>query len=217
MDIAKVSAERRDGQGTRSSRRLRREGKLPGIIYGHQKEPAAVAVAGRDVANLLERGAHVVELQVNGKAEQVLIKDVQYDHLGLHPIHVDFARVDLTEQVRVSVPLAFRGTPAGTHEGGLFEQTLVDLEIECRVTEIPASIRVNVGELKLGEMIHVKDLELPAGVKAAGPPDAIVCSVRAKAAAEAEEAPVAAEGEPAQPEIIGRKEKEKDAEEEASS
>ena len=209
MQIAQLQADERHEGGTRAARRLRRSGKLPGIVYGHGETPQKVAVSAHDLGNLLHHGTHVVELLVDGAKRQVLIKDVQFGYLGTDPIHVDFTLVDLTERVRVSVPLDFRGTPVGTHEGGVFEHGLVDVEVECLVTEIPESLRVNVGAMKLGDMFHVGDLELPENVAAATPAEVIVCSVRAKAVAvaEAEEAE-AEEGASEEPEIIGRKKEE---------
>ena len=207
MDIATLQAEPRTGQGTRESRRLRRTGKLPGIIYGHGQTPQPVIVPAREISSLIEHGTHVVELKVAGEPKQVLIKEVQFDHLGDSVLHVDFALVDLNERIELSVPLEFKGTPVGTQEGGLLEMQLVDLEVECTVVQIPHSIRVNVAELKVGDNLHVSDLVLPAGVKAVTPADAIVASVRLKAA-EVESTDEAGEGEEGQePEIIGRKEK----------
>jgi large subunit ribosomal protein L25 len=208
MEIAKLQAQTREVGGTRAARRLRSQGKLPGIIYGHGETPESVAVSVEEFSYLLEHGKHVLELDLGGASRQVLIKDVQYDHLGDAPIHVDFARVDLTERVTVAVPLEFRGIPVGTHEGGVLDHSMVDLEVECLVTEIPDSIRVNVVDLKVGDFVHVRDVELPANMKAVSPADAIVCSVRAKTAAAVIEEEEVEEEAPEQPEIIGRKEKE---------
>jgi large subunit ribosomal protein L25 len=218
MQIATLQAEIRQAGGTRAAQRLRRTGKLPGVIYGHNEEPETVAVDAHDLSVLLEHGAHVLELDVGGSKKQVLIKDVQLDHLGSSPVHVDFARIDMDERVHVSVPIEFRGEPIGTHEGGLLEHSLVDLEIECRVLEIPESIRVNVSDLGVGQSLHVNQIEMPEGMKAVTPGDAIVCAVRMKAAAIAEEAEVVEEEEAGaeEPEIIGRKEKEEQEEESGS-
>ncbi|MHC4445364.1 MAG: 50S ribosomal protein L25 [Planctomycetota bacterium] len=211
MEIAKLHVETREAKGTRAARRLRREGKLPAVIYGHGEKPENVSVNIHDLSNLLEHGTHVAELDLAGSDRQVLIKDVQFDHLGQTPIHVDFTRVDLTEQVTVPVPLEFKGTPVGTHEGGALEHLMVDLEIKCQVTEIPESIRVNVTEMKLDDILHVRDIPLPENITAVSPPESIVCVVRARtAAAEAEEVEVEEEV-PEQPEIIGRKEKDEEA------
>lgn len=206
MQIANLSAEKRTGRGTRESRRLRKAGRLPAIVYGHGETPEQLTVNERDLSNLLQQGSHLVALDVAGHHHHVLIKDVQFDHLGISLMHVDFARVDLNERVTVSVPLEFRGTPAGIAAGGILDPVLVDIEIECVVTEIPDSIRVNVSHLNIGDVLHVREIELPENMTAALDGDLIVCSVHAKAAA-TEEVAVAAEGEATQPEIIGRREK----------
>ena len=217
MDIAQLKAETRQAIGSADARRLRQTGMLPAVLYGHGQQPENLVVTARELQSLIERKTHVLELLVGSGRQQVLIKDVQFDHLGTKPIHVDFARVSLTERVEVSVPLDYRGTPAGVTEGGVFDAAAVDIEIECVVTEIPESIRVNVADLKIGDFLHVKDLVLPEGVQAVTPGETIVCSVRAKA--EEEEVVAAAEGEegPAEPEIIGRKEKAAEEEEEPES
>jgi large subunit ribosomal protein L25 len=209
MDIAKLQVETRQPHGTREARRLRRGGKLPGIIYGHGQAPEHIVMGIRDLGTVLESKTHLVELRVNEATQQALIKEVQWDHLGIKPIHVDFSRVDLNERVTVSVPLEFRGTPIGVQEGGMLDHDRMEIELECLVTEIPASLRVNVANLKLGDSLHVRDVELPANAKAITPAEALVASVRAKVA-ETEVAP-AGEGEAVVPEIIGRKEKEEAA------
>lgn len=217
MEIAQLKAETRQPRGTAEARRLRKAGKLPAILYGHGQEPESLAVSLHDLKNLLEHKTHVLELVIGGSRQQALIKEVQFDHLGDTPVHVDFARVSLTERVVVSVPLEFRGTALGVAEGGILDTALVDLEIECVVTQIPESIRVNVADLKIGDFLHVKDLVLPQDVRAITPAETIVCTVRAKAAEE-EVAPAAvAEEGPTEPEIIGRKEKEAEEEEESES
>jgi large subunit ribosomal protein L25 len=212
MEKAQLKAEKREACGTREARRVRRDGKLPAIIYGHGESPEAVAVSAEDFNYLLTHGTHLIELDLEGSARQVLIKDVQFDHLWEKPIHVDFSRVDLTERVTVSVPLEFKGTPEGAHEGGVLDHTLVDLEVECQVNEIPENILVNVSSMKLGDTLHVGDLELPANMTAVTPEDSIVCSIRHKLAASEEEGEAVAEGEAEGPEIIGEKKEQEESE-----
>ncbi|HOB73624.1 MAG TPA: 50S ribosomal protein L25 [Phycisphaerae bacterium] len=206
MDMTTLQAERREAGGSRAAARLRRTGKIPGIVYGHGEGPVTVAVSTRELAGAIKHGQHLVQLNLDGQTRHVLIKDVQYDHLASTPVHVDFMRVDMHQRVTVTVPLEFKGVPVGTNEGGIFESPMADIEIECAVTDIPEMIRVNVADLKLGDAIHVRDLQLPPNVTAQAAPDAIVCAVRAKEAEEAVEA--AEEGaEAAEPEIISRREK----------
>ena len=209
MEIAKLQGETRKIGGSREASRLRRQNKLPGVVYGHGLAPENVAVPRREFEIITEHGAHVLELEIGGARSAVLIKAMQFDCIGTTPTHVDFMRVDLNERVKVSVPLEFRGTPVGTAEGGVFQENMVDIEVEVVVTQIPESIRVNITDLKLGDFLHVKDLALPEGVKAISSPDAIVCAVRAKVAEEAVVAPVEGE-EPKEPEIITAKAKPED-------
>src|SRR5205814_5341270 len=104
----------------------------------------------------LEHGVHVFDLALDGKSEKVLVKEVQYDHLGLEVLHVDFARVSLDEKVEVTVPLELKGEPKGLAEGGVLTQVISELEVECVVTEIPDVIRHNVSDLGVGDVLHIK-------------------------------------------------------------
>lgn len=207
MDITTLQARKRAAHGSRAAQRLRKAGQLPGIVYGHGEAPENVTVGTRELALVVKHGQHIVQLDLEGQTKQVLIKDVQYDHLAMTPVHVDFLRVDLHQRVTVTVPFEFKGTPVGIAEGGIFESVMGDIEVECAVTEIPSSIRVTVADLKLGDAIHVRELQLPPNVTAKASPDAIVCAVRAKAAEEAVAAPAAEGAEPQEPEIITRREK----------
>jgi large subunit ribosomal protein L25 len=211
MEMTKIRGSAREVHGKRRARRLRRDGQIPGVIYGHKQAPQHITLDLDTLKDLLEHGSHVIELDVDGDKSPVLIRDVQLDPLGQAPLHVDFLRVDLNERVEVAVPLEFRGTPAGLNEGGLFEEHLVDLEVEALATQIPESVRVNIAHLNVGDSLHVSELELPSGVSAVTSGDTLVCTVRAKAAAPEEEEAEEALAEGAEePEIIrpGKKEEE---------
>src|SRR4051812_18388716 len=104
-----VEAKKRTGLGSRANKRLRLTGLLPGVVYGHKEAVVPVSLPKREVVNHLARGAHVFDLNIDGKSEKVLVKEVQYDHLGDEVLHVDFARVSLDERVTVTVPLELRG------------------------------------------------------------------------------------------------------------
>jgi large subunit ribosomal protein L25 len=199
---ANVTAEPRTALGSRANKRLRDSGKLPGVIYGHKEAVVPITLPRKEVVGHLDHGTHLFALQVSGKSENVLIKDVQYDHLGLEVIHVDFARVDLNERVEVTVPLELKGEPKGEEEGGVLQQIVAELEIECLVTDIPHSIIHSVVDMGLDSVLHIKDIKLPAGVKALQDEDLIVATVKEIV----EEAPTeAVEGETAEPEVIGKK------------
>jgi len=211
-----IQAKPREAMSKKANRRARQAGWLPGIIYGHKEEPVPVLLPMHDLELAVQHGAHILEVDLGEKREQVLLKEVQYDHLGSKMLHVDLTRVSLDERVEVTVQLVLRGTPKGVTEGGgVLEQPLSDLTIECVVTQIPEVIRINVSELGLGEMLHVRDLELPEGVTALTDPETVVCLVRALGE-EAEEEAAAEEAEPgaAEPEVIGRGKEEEEPEQE---
>jgi large subunit ribosomal protein L25 len=210
-----VEAKPRSELGSRANKRLRDAGHIPGVIYGHKKDVVTVTLPKKEITNHLSHGAHLFELAVDSTRETVLVKEVQFDHLGLEIIHVDFARVDLNERVTITVPLELRGTPKGEEEGGVLQQIISDLEIECLVTDIPNVIRHNVSELGLDSVLHIKDITFPPNVKPLQDGDQLVATVR-----EIQEAPEAAavavaEGA-AEPELIGRKPAEDEAAEGAA-
>src|SRR5438132_11544703 len=134
---AQVSAKPRNELGSRANKRLRDSGFIPGVIYGHKEAVVPITLPKKDTVNHLHHGAHLFDLAVDGKSEKVLVKEVQYDHLGIEVLHVDFARVSLDEKVAVTVSLALKGTPKGEADGGVLQQAISELEVECRVTDIP--------------------------------------------------------------------------------
>jgi large subunit ribosomal protein L25 len=196
-----IAAEPRSALGSRANKRLRDTGKVPGVVYGHKEAVVPVALPKKELVNHLNKGAHVFDLSLDGKAEKVLVKEVQYDHLGIEVIHIDFARVSADERVEVTVPLELKGEPAGESEGGVLQQIVAELEIECLVTDIPSVIVHNVSEMKLDDVLHIKELKLPPGVKALQDEDLVVAQVEAIE----EEAATPSEEGAAEPEIIGRK------------
>ena len=206
---AQISAKPRSELGSRANKRLRDAGLLPGVIYGHKEAVVPVTLPRKETENHLKHGAHVFDLAVDGKSEKCLVKEIQYDHLGLEVIHVDFARVSLDEKVRVTVPLELKGEPKGEKDGGVLQQIINELEVECLVTDIPDKITYNVSEMALDDVVHIKDLPVPQGVRILQ--DGELIAVQVREVKEEEVAPAApAEGEAAEPEVIGKK-----AEEEA--
>ena len=141
--------------------------------------------------------------------EPCLIKDVQWDHLGSNILHADLARVDLTESVTVNVDLELTGEAVGLKEAGaILENPVTELEVQCQAGNIPASIKIDVTNLNIGDTIMVADIQLPEGVVAADDPETVIATMRVLAE-EVEEEPVeATEGEP---EVIGKKPEEEGA------
>lgn len=203
-DSVLLKTEPREERGSSAARRLRRQGVLPGVLYGHKEANVPVSLSADELLKAVRKGTHVVDLELGGKQEKALIREVQWDYLGKDPVHVDFERVSADERITVTVPLEVRGTAPGIAQGGVLDQPLHALSVECLALNIPHSIRVNVSELQLDQAIHIRDLVLPEGVKAMGHPDTIVVHVTTKVVAA--EAPAAAEVPgAAEPEIIGRK------------
>lgn len=207
----------RKDHGKTHARRLRKQGLVPGVIYGHKEATVAVACSRDELASAVRHGVRVLDVQAEGKTEKALIKELQWDHLGLEILHVDFARVAADERVEVNVRVELRGTAIGIAAGGVIDQPIHLLEVECLAIAVPDSIRVSVADLQLGQAIHVKELVLPEGVKVLTDPDAVVVQVIAKLVEEeAAPAPEAAAAEPAEPEVI-RRERPAEEEEEAEA
>ena len=198
---AQITAKPRSELGSRANKRLRDAGQVPGVVYGHKEAVIPVTLPKKELVGYIEKGAHVFSLALDGGTETVLVKEVQYDHLGIEVLHVDFARVDLNERVKVTIPLELKGTPKGEADGGVLTQVLADLEIECVVTEIPDAIRHNVADMGLDSVLHVKEIALPTGAKCLQDGELIVATVRVPL--EVVEAPAAAAAEgAAEPEVI---------------
>jgi large subunit ribosomal protein L25 len=199
---AQITAKPRSELGSRANKRLRDAGMLPGVIYGHKEAVVPVTLPKKEVVNHLSHGTHLFEVGLDGKKETVLVKEVQYDHLGLEVMHVDFARVSLDEEVDVTVPLELKGEPKGEKDGGVLQQIVNELDLRCKVTDIPDVIRHDVSEMALNDVIHISDLKLPANVKALQDADLVVAKVEEVQEEVAAPAVEAAEGEP---EVIGKK------------
>jgi len=209
-----LATKKREGEnGTRAARHLRKHGEIPAVIYGHKQDTVSVTLATEDLTRAIRHGARVVDLQTTAGVETAQIVELQYDHLGKEILHVDFKRVSRDERIKIDVRVELRGIAPGVSGGGVLDQPLHTLEIECLAIAIPDSIRVSIAELQLGNSIHVKDVKAPEGVTILSDPDAIVVQVTAPVAEPepgAEAAPTSVE-----PEVIGRKPEEGEGEEEA--
>ena len=203
-----LQAEMREHTGSHAAAGVRKRGRIPAIVYGHKQEPVAVSLDAHDFIEGLHHGRRLMDITIGGDTQKMLIKDMQYDHLGRNIIHVDLMRVDVTEMVEVTVPVELKGTAKGTHEGGIIEEHTDHVEVECLAVNIPESIVVSVKDLGVGEAIHAGDIELPDGVKLVSSPETIIATCHVLAVAKTteqieEEAPVA-------PELIREKEPEEE-------
>lgn len=202
-----LTAQRRELTGTRPIRRMRAQGLVPGVVYGKAVEPTSVTVKVRDLTNLLhsKSGEHtVVTLRLDEDAweKPVLVKDVQYDPVDGHVVHVDFQAVVLTERLRVKIPVVLTGEAVGVkQDGGILEHFLREVEIECLPTEIPVSVEVDVSALKIGDALHVRDLTPPKHTTMTSDPAGVIASVQKPK----EEKPEEVAAAPAEPEVIREK------------
>lgn len=198
MANATLAAELRTETGKGVARKLRAAGRVPAVIYGHNREPQSLTVDGRELGRLLDKitaGSTVVELAVDGKTARTLIREIQRHPVKRTLVHVDFQELVAGEKVTVQCPLVFVGTPEGVrNQGGIFEEILREVSISVDPASIPNHIDVDVSKLTIGHPIHVRDLTLPAGVTVLDDADLTVCAV-AGTRAEASEASTAS-GEP---------------------
>ena len=199
-----LEAQTRTKLGSRYAIRLREQGQLPAVLYGHKQDPVHVAINARALHEVLISGAHVIEVQVDGKAEPCLIKDVQYDYLDTTPVHVDLARVDLNEEVTVELEVVFKGEPAALNEAGAMLSTPhTSANVSCKANAIPEELVCDVSELGLDDSIYVQDLKLPDGVTLAEDANFLLAQiVIQQAVAEDDGDAEAGDGEP---EVIGAK------------
>lgn len=199
-----LHAEARSCHGTRPAFNLRRDGRLPAVVYGEGGETVAITIEAHAFENLLRHHERVLDIELGGKVQQVLVHELQWDHLGDHLMHVDFLRASHGKQVEVEVVLEFVGHPKGTPRGE-FVKNLQELQIRCTPRSIPEHIAVHIHDLDVGDSLHVRDLEMPEGVACLDEPDTLVCGVHARVEAEegAEEGARDSEAS-AEPEVIGK-------------
>ena len=198
-----IIAQARTLQGSGASRRLRRAGKVPGIIYGGEAAPQAIEIDHNDLLlNLKKEAFHasILNIVLDGKKQQVLLRDTQRHAYKPLILHVDFQRVDATHELHIKVPLHFvneETAPGVKLSGGLVNHVITEVDVHCLPKDLPAFIEVDLGSLNVGETIHLSQLKLPKGVKLVqhGADDSVVVGVVGKGGG-SEEAE-AAEGEAA--------------------
>lgn len=210
MAKASLSAETRSDRGKGAARKLRAEGRVPGVIYGHAREAQSLSVVARELDRLLgsiAAGSTVVELSLGGAVTSTLIREIQRHPFRKQVLHIDFQELVAGEKVSVNVPLVFVGIPEGVrNSGALLEQIVHSIEILVDPAEIPNHVDVDVSNLAMGHSLHVRDLKLPEGTEVLTDQDATICAcVAPRAVVEA----VVEEPGAAEPELI-RKTKEEE-------
>ncbi|WP_394754349.1 50S ribosomal protein L25/general stress protein Ctc [Crenothrix sp.] len=163
-------AESRGQSGKGAARRLRRKGEVPAVIYGGHLDPQMIMLNHNEVIKHLDREAvysHVLDVTVDGKTEKAILKGVQRNPARFQILHLDFLRVNMSEVVKVHVPLHFinESTSIGGKKGGIAAHSLVDVEVSCLPSVLPEYIEVNMASLDVGASLHLSDLVMPAGVE----------------------------------------------------
>ena len=213
---AKLKAEQRTAIGRSAVRKLKTRGIIPAIVYGGKEKPQPLQVAARDINAVLSHASGeniLVELEIAGEQSNrmALVQEIQHSPVGGDILHVDFHAVSMDEKIQAEVPLEPVGIANGVKNfGGLLEQSLRSLPIECLPRDLPDRLTVDVSDLNIGDSIHVRDIQLPSGVTAKTQPDLTAFSVLAPVVEE-EPVPIAAEGAAAGPEVITEKKPEGEA------
>lgn len=192
----------RKDSGTRHAKRLRAAGQIPAVLYGHGGANISLSVPYEQLSAAVRHGGKLVEL-TGGVEDRALLREAQWDALGINLLHVDFTRVEVGESVETMVAIELRGEAPGARQGGIVEQHVHEIRIECPVVSIPEVISVNINELELDQSLTADTLALPDGAKLLIEPSLTIvhCSVPAAALVEEEVSPA----ESIEPEVIGRK------------
>lgn len=188
----------RSERGSRHARRLRRNGQIPAILYGHGKQEVSLTISTDQFSAALRHGSRVVDLtgEIN---ESALIREVQWDAFGSEVLHVDFTRVVAGETVELTVGVELRGDSPGSAAGGILSQPVHELTLECPVQNVPESLVANINQLQIGGTVTAADLELPEGARLLCEPELVIAQC-----SQAVEAPEAEAGGAIEPEVIGR-------------
>ena len=202
-----LNAEPRSDMGKGASRRLRRAGKVPAIIYGGSKDPEALTLSHNEVLRSLEHEAfysHILSVKVGGSETQAILRDLQRHPSKAVIMHMDLQRISMTEKLKTHAPIHFIGEEVapGVKAGGLVSHDLTEVSIECLPKDLPEYLEADLSGLEIGESIHLSDLKVPEGVTlidlARGDDhDSVVVSIHVKRIVEEEEVEPAAEGEQA--------------------
>jgi large subunit ribosomal protein L25 len=211
----KLKAERRTAIGRSATRKLKTHGIVPAVMYGAKEKAQPLQISEREIKAMLSRAAGeniLVELEIDGdqSARLALVQEIQHSPVRGDVLHIDFHAVSMDEKIHAEVPLEPSGIANGVKNfGGLLEQSLRALAIECLPRDLPDRIVVDVSALNIGDSIHVRDLQLPPGVTTRVAPDLTALSVIEPSV---EEAPVAAAPGVTEPEVITEKKPEGEAE-----
>ena len=208
-----LAAQPRSVKGSHACRKLRSNGQTPAVVYGHKEGSVDVQVDSEEVIRMVREGHKLVDLDLEGNHEKVIIRDLQWDTYSKHVMHIDFMRVSKGELIEVELPLVFFGDAIGISNGGVMEHPHNSLKASCPALQIPDSIRVDVSNMKIGDSLHISDLDLPDVLTILDDPETPVATIidpaAMEAAVDAEDAAAAAS--PTSPEVVDAKDGSDDA------
>jgi large subunit ribosomal protein L25 len=201
MSQVVLSAKNRQGMGSQEARRLRRDGRIPAVLYGRSGQAISIDLDAKEFVNGVKNISEstIVTVEIDGKTHDAFVKDTQRRITDGNIIHVDFYEVESGIALRAKVSVHIYGTPIGVREGGVLEFPLHEIEVECLPKDLPERIEVDVSDLKVNQSIHVRDIVLGEGVRLISASDQVVALVKfakAEAAAVTEEAAAAAGAAP---------------------
>ena len=175
MSAEALEVEKRDTTGTLRIRRLRKEGKIPAVLYGHGQDNVSLSIDSRAASKVVDNGQYVVSLSgaVNDTA---LIKEVQWDAFGSRILHIDLARVDASEAIEVSLPLNMKGEAPGASLGGMLTQLVHEVKIKCPADRLPEYLEINIDNLQLDGSMAASEVVLPEGASLVGNPNETLIS-----------------------------------------
>jgi len=200
-----LKVKSRKETGTSGSKKLRKEGKIPGVFYGAGEKSVLLELDERSFLSIMRSGLGenvIIDLNIDGdekNSKKVLIKEIQHDPVWGNILHVDFQHISMEKKIRVNIPIHLVGTAEGVTDGGILQHATRELEIECLPLDIPEKVEVNVSDLKIGDVIHVRDLKLEK-VTVLSDPDISVVSVVPPTVFKEE---VKVVEEEAEPEVVG--------------
>jgi large subunit ribosomal protein L25 len=190
MDQVVFTAQKRVDTGSRNTARLRKRGRVPAVVYGRSGQAQSLDLDALEFTKAIKgiSESTIVKLNFDGAGHDAFVKDTQFDIISGRVVHVDFYEVDSTKLVRAKVPLHLSGVAAGVREGGIIENPLHEVEVECFPRFLPEGITIDVSELRANQSIHVRDLKLAPEVKILSSGDQVIVLVK-YAKAEVEVAP----------------------------
>lgn len=173
-----LTATRRSQTGSAACKGLRDRGQVPAVLYGHKEETIPVTLPLEELEGALRGGARTFKLLLDGKQEQVILKEVQHDPLGEKLLHLDFARISAHEIITLAVEIRLQGVAKGVKDGGVLDQQLQEVEVRCPADEIPERITVRIDDLDLEQAIRIGDISFPEGVLPTQGAEQVVVTVR---------------------------------------